>query len=1193
MSTQNSSILLKRSGDAGRVPLAANLQFGELALNYADNLLFAKKSDGTVEPLTIPPADSEIFVEMHGNDEWDGLTLSRPKRTIRAAINAASPNTCIKLGAGTFVEDNPLVMPQFTTLYGSGTRGTTIIPQNKDKNIIYVTNACYLTGFAFRDYYSPTIAVSYPDDIEVGNVRSATANTIRLSANSVTSNVLANCYREMSVTITSGAGSGQSRNIVSHNVSTQNVIIDSAWSTLPDTSSQYKVYIPVNYVPYPRTKRYSTYITASPYLYNLSSVTTTGTGFVVDGYLSAGLKSMVSAQFTQYNQGGDGFVVKNLGYAQLVSIYGICCNDAFRAETGGTASMGNCNINFGNRGIVAIGVSPLMLSANLAPSFSYNREKCTRDTGLIVDALAQDLLFSGNTQSTFAGIQYWNQSSYTGQIRAQLNLTINSIAYAQELAGKVVVNNTTGTRYQAAVSQVTGNSASGVEANTVTSDFQVILDILNNGTTGVTDIIIPNSIVANSNIAVQNAYSLLQSNKAYIQAEVVAYANSAKPIGWPDNFTYDNAKCKRDIGLIVDALAFDLQFPSANGNSQSTFAGLQYWAQSGLSIPAGELTATLNALANLKYEMQTVVTTTPEDNYIGSEVDIIINLLNGTTTPNTVTNLIVPNATSATSNANALAAYTAIQSARSTIQSTVLNYVTTTYPGLLDGAQQAKCSRDVGYIIDSICFDLKYNVDNTYAAPSNRQAIQSGIYYLGFSNVSAIPGESVPTTAAYSYLRSNLIPYIVTGQTILASSLYQSNVAQNVSGGIGTSIEYVRLQENVNTILSIISTGPNASANANIVPISLTSNSSANVQNTFNQLYANREFIKEEVVAYINSFLYDSNKCSRDVGYMVDSVSFDLKYGGNRQAVQSGVYYYGYTSNSAISGEIPQTTAAYNYLKKVTAAVAKGQTIELPYQTDFDQLISSSVGTNTETAVVNTNISIITNIINNGPSVAATPAPIGLIANTNPAVVNAATLLIANREFIQNEVTAYVDRFFPPQTGYLIAVKDVVPNTDPRTALSASTKPYVGLALNIAGEIDTAGDNVYRSSLSTRTDDELGLTSVEFQENLITEYPANTTVYFYQRSSLTASGQTFEYVGAGTNVLTALPRFGFGVIKKENQVVTSDGGVVYYTATDQFGNFQIGADLTINFNTGTLSGRTFTRSLFAQITPFILALTND
>lgn len=863
----NTQILLKRSDVAGKAPLPANLEFGEIAINYADNLLFAKKIDGTVEPLTIPPADNEIYVEIHGDDAWDGLTQSRPKRTIRAALNAAVPNTCIKIGAGTFLEDNPLVMPQFTTIYGSGTRGTNIVPINKDKNIIYVTNACYLTGFAFRDYYSPTIAVSYPDEIESGNARSATATTLRLSANSVTSNVLDNCYREMAVTITTGTGSGQSRNIVSHNVETQNVTIDSAWSTLPDTSSQYKVFIPVSYTPQPRTKRYSTYITASPYLYNLSSVTTTGTGFVVDGYLSAGLKSMVSAQFTQFNQGGDGFVVKNLGYAQLVSIYGICCNDAFRAETGGTASMGNCNVNFGNRALVAIGVSPLMLSANLASSFTYNREKCTRDTGLIVDAIAQDLLFSGNTQSTFAGIQYWNQNNYVGIISTQLEQTSNTISYVANLASKVVLNDTSGTRYQSNVSQITGNVATGVEANTILADFQVILDIFNNGTYGVTDIIVPNSIVANSNSAVQNAYFLLQTNKAYIQSEAIAYANTI-------NLSYDTAKCYRDVG------------------------------------------------------------------------------------------------------------------------------------------------------------------------------------------------------------------------------------------------------------------------------------------------------------------------------YIIDSVSFDLKYGGNRQSVQSGVYYYGYSNVSAIIGEIPQTTAAYNYIKKLSAAVIKGETIEYPFQTDFTQVITSSIGTNVEAATVNTNISIITNIINNGPAVAAAPAPIGLVANSDSAVVNAATLLIANREFIQNEVTAYVDTFFPPQTGFIITVKDVVPNTDPQTALTASTKPYVGLALNIEGDVDADSANVYRSTLATRTDDELGLTSIEFQENLVDSYPANTKVYFYQRSALSASGQTFEYVGAGTNVATALPRFGFGVIRKENQVVTSDGGVVYYTATDQFGNFQIGSDLVINFNTGTLSGRTFTRSLFAQITPFILALQN-
>ncbi len=43
-------------------------------------------------------------------------------------------------------------------------------------------------------------------------------------------------------------------------------------------------------------------------------------------------------------------------------------------------------------------------------------------------------------------------------------------------------------------------------------------------------------------------------------------------------FSYNATKCSRDIGLIVDSLAFDLLY---DGTSQSAFAGLQYWNQNG------------------------------------------------------------------------------------------------------------------------------------------------------------------------------------------------------------------------------------------------------------------------------------------------------------------------------------------------------------------------------------------------------------------------------------------------------------------------------------------------------------------------------------------------------------------------------------------------------------------------------------
>jgi hypothetical protein len=130
----------------------------------------------------------------------------------------------------------------------------------------------------------------------------------------------------------------------------------------------------------------------------------------------------------------------------------------------------------------------------------------------------------------------------------------------------------------------------------------------------------------------------------------------------------------------------------------------------------------------------------------------------------------------------------------------------------------------------------------------------------------------------------------------------------------------------------------------------------------------------------------------------------------------------------------------------------------------------------------------------------------------------------------------------------------------------------------------------YRTVLAANTVGDI--TTIELDERIITALPRGKTVRFYQKSSLSASGQTFEFVGSGTNVTTALPRFG-GDIIQESEVVSSNGGIVYFTSTDQFGNFRIGEDLVINFNTGTLSGRTFTKSLYAQITPFVLALSND
>ncbi len=112
---------------------------------------------------------------------------------------------------------------------------------------------------------------------------------------------------------------------------------------------------------------------------------------------------------------------------------------------------------------------------------------------------------------------------------------------------------------------------------------------------------------------------------------------------------------------------------------------------------------------------------------------------------------------------------------------------------------------------------------------------------------------------------------------------------------------------------------------------------------------------------------------------------------------------------------------------------------------------------------------------------------------------------------------------------------------------------------------------------------------VTVQEVYTDVLEANTTVRFYQRSAIIASAHTFEYVGAGTNPATALPQYG-GIPIEANEVTQADGGRVTFTSTDHKGNFKIGANLVINQATGIINGDSFNRSMFALMTPYILAL---
>ena len=113
--------------------------------------------------------------------------------------------------------------------------------------------------------------------------------------------------------------------------------------------------------------------------------------------------------------------------------------------------------------------------------------------------------------------------------------------------------------------------------------------------------------------------------------------------------------------------------------------------------------------------------------------------------------------------------------------------------------------------------------------------------------------------------------------------------------------------------------------------------------------------------------------------------------------------------------------------------------------------------------------------------------------------------------------------------------------------------------------------------------------TITFSDKIPTNLTVGDPVAFYQRSAIYASSHTFEYVGSGTNVATALPQNG-GIPIEANEIVQINGGKVFATSTDQKGNFKIGNDLLFNNIDGTISGFTFDKSLFSIMTPYILAI---
>jgi len=528
-----------------------------------------------------------------------------------------------------------------------------------------------------------------------------------------------------------------------------------------------------------------------------------------------------------------------------------------------------------------------------------------------------------------------------------------------------------------------------------------------------------------------NARTLLLANKPYLQEQVVAYINrqvTTATVGsiWY-NFTYNQQKCYRDVGILVENTAYDAAF---GGNEKSVESGLAYY-NGVVSLIAGQESQTTAAIQYLRDRSLQVITNTTCTSTTSTGVvnKQVINwvLTGGSISTASIRSLygIVTATIASPSNSPAVykstgpdAAFVSaeilMQANRTFIQENTLNYINNNlcFPPKNLKYNKVKCYRDVGLIVDSIALDM------LYPTAGHSQSTFAGLQYFNQSSyVSLVNTQITTTTAAISYLKDLAIKIIqnITPADDLIPRFTATTQITNLEPA--SADEVVGITEKFNTILDILG-GDYLGWSDRIVSNGQSSNLFG-VRNALALLRANKEngYFGDEVVAYVNSQYpafftsYSAIAFKRDIGYIIDSVAFDLSHGGNRQSVQSGLSYYNYSATRNIrDSERAATTASFAYIATLTNYIVRGIAVPTTYQTTVKQITSSTTATSIEVASLALSISTITNIIWNGTATVTW----GLTAISTATTVSATSstafdLLLTNKTFIQSEVTAWID----------------------------------------------------------------------------------------------------------------------------------------------------------------------------------------
>jgi len=1209
-------IRIKRSAVQGKKPTTEQLQLGELALNFYDGKVFLKQEQGDVgvgqRIVEIAAGSSSvvgrtIFVSQNGDDNNTGLNEQNSKATIKAAVAVAVPGDTVKVYPGTYVEDNPINLADNVSVEGTELRRCLVTPGNVGEDLFYFGEGCHITDLSFVGEPSTDGAAVVAFRKLLGTETDRFFDGARLIRQNI------DFIAHETVGFLTSGYSGVAGN---HREQDASRLID----------------LNIDFI-------------ASETIGFLTSTSYKSPSFqVVDGNgdpttpsnceddikdilraisfdLKAGSnRKSIGAGLSYYNSGvldhidtldPNGYSVRTATVDAIEHAVGIVTyvinNETYpkvyTSLTQDTSSYspilvaGGCTDTFQSietlAGIVTNIVADFSYSSGITTIYGIDydtKSDCIDDIKSIYRAVCHDITRGGNSKCVEAGEKYFNDDNTLKDAilknPEEVNQTIVALNYSKQVARAVINNCLWGGTYvglATAISNAVYDNTVGII--TITSDAHGFL--LNDpiklkgleftcpGGSGITTTIFPDGrygdIFPVHNVVGVNTFEV------FVGISTIEH-------------TYDSE------GTVQKYQTFQQDYTQVRD----------------LSIQDDPLTNHNNVIpscANVNSAIFTcvgIVTT-----ILGNTPDIV-----GTAV--TQFNKSYPG-NSGIGFTNTVAISTAFYDKESGI-------IRITIPNL-DGKK--------GDLIE--LRDLTFSCASGAGIGITEQEFPSGAYgydfYIDRVNADGTYEVSVGlSTLDHNYVSGgfivdrfvnigNVVYDNVTGvTTITAPGAYVRagdfvtlrDIEFTCPGGSGiTTTIFPDGTNGYNfKVTDVVGSGTTFVVNVGVSTISHTYNTGGTVKPPFSRgtgiirkgPYVRNctNFIPNSIGAKIDGFNADEGDLINDVGvqgsFNVDSYT-QFNQGGIGVSVTNGAYC--------------QLVSIFTICDDIAIYTGNGGQCDLTNSnSSFGTLGLVSNGSGDE----------------NSKSIDRYTGEVSVTGNQLQNIVTVSGL--GNNRPYQGQ-SIYFDRKYYVVSDIVVTNPGSGYTTVPKVTIDLPTGPGIAIPCQAIASIDENGsvpvitvfgggsqfegvpnvtiagpvgggvtataeaeiEAIYYGVLEA-TPPVAGVSTISLIQNLNNTVGVGTTVFFARQSFQIVSSHSFQYIGVGNTIATAYPSRG-GVTIQENEVVKLDGGEVIYTSTDQAGNFRIGDGVEINQATGTVSGNIYIKSLFTQVTPFILALGGD